>query len=240
MFRHKLNDEVNYRTYLDWFILSFSAGTINAGGYLACHMFVSHVTGYATLSGIWMEQQDWLHAMLTLVIPVFFLLGVMISAYLTEKQYANKVHGQKYAPVMGLVSLILIFVSFGGQAGWFGPFGDNADLQHSFVFLACLCGACGLQNAAITSASGATIRTTHLTGLTTDLGLGLVRSEVESLTPAQRSLERKANLLRMATILSFALGSMAGAFNFTRFGYLGFLLPALISVYSAVRAYQAN
>lgn len=117
MFQHKLNDEVSHRTYLDWFVLSLLAGNINAGGYLACHRFVSHVTGFATMSGILLEQKDWVEAFGTLLIPVFFLIRVVISGYLTEKQCAHKVHDQRYAPVMWLVSLILFFVSIGGIWG---------------------------------------------------------------------------------------------------------------------------
>lgn len=240
MFQHKLNDEVSHRTYLDWFVLSFLAGNINAGGYLACHRFVSHVTGFATMSGILLEQKEWLEAFGTLLIPAFFLIGVIISGYLTEKQYAHKVHGQRYAPVMWLVSLILFFVSIGGYAGWFGNFGDVASMKHSFILLASLCGACGLQNAAITSASGSTVRTTHLTGITTDLGLGIVKSEFKSLNKEQKDNERKANLLRAATIISFTSGSLVGAFAFTKFGYLGFIMPAIVSQYSALRANQNN
>lgn len=240
MFQHKLNDEVSYRTYLDWFVLSFLAGNINTGGYLACHRFVSHVTGFATMSGILLEQKDWVESFGTLLIPMFFLIGVIISGYLTEKQYAHKVHGQRYAPVMWLVSLILFFVSIGGYVGWFGSFGDAASMKHSFILLASLCGACGLQNAAITSASGSTVRTTHLTGITTDLGLGIVKSEFKLINKEQKDNERKANKLRAVTILSFTLGSLVGAFTFAKFGYLGFILPALISQYSALKAHQNN
>ena len=52
MFHHRIHDKVGYKTYLDWFLLAFLGGHVNAGGYLACHRFVSHVTGFATLAGV--------------------------------------------------------------------------------------------------------------------------------------------------------------------------------------------
>lgn len=240
MFNHRIHEQVGFKTYFDWFLLSFLAGNINTGGYLACHRFVSHVTGFATLAGISLEENLWLESLGALTIPLFFLLGVMVSGFLTEKNRSTKVHGQKYAPVMGLVALLIGFVALGGTYNFFGNFGDVANMKYDFLLLACLCGACGLQNAAISSASGATIRTTHLTGLTTDLGLGLVRAELHALTVAEKKIERRSNLLRIATIFSFTLGSFIGAMIFSRFKYQGFYFPASIALYSAWMARSSH
>ncbi len=106
-----------------------------------------------------------------------------------------------------------------------------SDMKHDFFLLACLCGACGLQNAAISSASGATLRTTHLTGITTYLGLGIVRAETRNLSDAQRSTERRANWLRVATIGAFTLVSLVAAFIYSRFKYQGFFFLMVIAVY---------
>lgn len=231
MFHHRFNDQVSYRTYFDWFLLSFLAGNINTGGYLSCQRFVSHITGFASLAGISAAEGFWIEALGAITIPLFFLLGVMVSGFLTEKQYATRVHGEKYAPVMGLVSLLIGFVALGGTFDFFGTFGEPSNIKHDFLLLACLCGACGLQNAAISSASGATIRTTHLTGLTTDLGLGLIRAEVHKLSVADKKIERRSNFLRVATIFSFTLGSVIGALIYTQFKYQGFLFPMSLALY---------
>lgn len=63
MFQHKLNEQVDLKTYFDWFVLSFLAGNFNAGGYISCNRFVSHVTGFATLSGISLEQGSFFEAL---------------------------------------------------------------------------------------------------------------------------------------------------------------------------------
>lgn len=224
MFEHKFDDQVKLKIYFDWFILSFLAGHINAGGYLACHRFVSHVTGFATLAGISFQQMQWAELLTALCIPIFFIIGVMISGYLTQTKNQSKPDSQKYAPIMDIMAAVLIFVTAAGHWGFFGVFGGESDAKNDFILLACLCGACGLQNGAITLASGATIRTTHLTGITTDLGLGLIRAE------------HKANLLRLTTILFFTLGSAIGAFTYTTFQYSGFLFPAFIALYFSFTA----
>lgn len=219
MFQHKISDQVSRKTYIDWFILSFAAGCINTGGFLASHRFVSHVTGYATLAGISFEQLDWYGFIMTLIIPLAFMVGVMISAYLTEKQFAHYRHGQKYAPVMQIVALLLVFVFVAGHFGFFGEFGSATNVKYEYLLSAILCMACGLQNGAITMSSGATVRTTHLTGITTDLGVGLVRGESH------------ANKIRVGTIGSFIAGAIISTYIFSHFNFFGFLLPAAIALY---------
>lgn len=240
MFQHQLFERVHVKTYFDWFLLSFLGGNINCGGFLACHRFVSHITGFATLSGISFQEGNWLDFIGTLSIPVFFLLGVVVSGLLTEQKYSAEFQGQKYAPVMGLVALLLSFVAIGGSLNFFGAFGDVASIKNDFFLLAALCGACGLQNAAVTSATGATLRTTHLTGLTTDLGLGLVRAEIHPPSDKEQSQERRANWLRLATIISFTLGSVVAAFIYVRFQYLGFYFPMAIAIYAAWTAKRSQ
>jgi uncharacterized membrane protein YoaK (UPF0700 family) len=237
MFKHKLNESVSFTTYADWFLLSFLAGNINAGGFLACGRFVSHVTGFATLAGISLSEGNWLETIGILTIPGYFLAGVMVSGYLTEKRRFDSSPVQRYAPVMSLVAIFLAVATLAGVMNWFGKFGETSNLANDYFLLALLCGACGLQNAAISSASGSTIRTTHLTGLTTDLGLGLIRAEVHrSGSSEERTSERKANLLRVGTIFSFMLGSVIGAIVFSRFHFYGFILPMLLAVYASFKA----
>lgn len=233
MFIHKIHEKVDAKTYFDWFVLAFLAGSVNAGGYLSCHRFVSHVTGFATLSGVSIEERNWVEALGMLAIPLYFLLGAMLSAYFTEKKYSVKVHGERYAPVMWIVALLLGFVAFAGSRGYFGSYGGPPNIRHDFILLACLCGACGLQNAAITSSSGFTIRTTHMTGLTTDLGIGLIRAEIHHLSNEHRREERLANALRFGTIFSFIGGSVCAAFVFARWQFRGFYMPMLIALYAA-------
>ncbi len=104
--------------------------------------------------------------------------------------------------------------------------------------MALLCGASGLQNAALTSATGATIRTTHLTGITTDIGIGLIRAASLKSGDKRKETEAKANWLRVGTVISFGAGSGIGAFLFVRTGYMGFLLPAAIALYATLVAFQ--
>lgn len=235
MFQHRLEDEGDLKTYFNWFLLSFLAGNVNAGGYLACHRFVTHVTGFATLVGVDVAHQRFDQAIGIFSVPFYFLLGVICSAFLVDRRI-HQGKRPRYDWVMFLVFLCLTAAGIAGSLETFGQFGQVLLLKQDYFLLALLCAASGLQNAAITSASGATVRTTHLTGITTDLGIGLVR--VWYTDPKSKTRQRtvRNNWLRAGSITSFLGGSIVGAFLFLHLHYQGFLLPAGIAFYSCLVA----
>ena len=238
MFKNQIHTAFTWKSSLDWFLLAFLAGNVNTGGYLACQRFVTHVTGFSTLAGIDLAAGKWDGAIGLLSVPLFFILGVMISAYNIDRRHHLGLR-PRYAMVMALVTTCLLIATLCGYLGFFGTFGEVSHLKNDFVLLALLCMASGLQNAAITTASGATIRTTHLTGVTTDLGIGIMRAHFpyEGESSAHHHQEVRANLLRVGTIFSFMIGSAIGAALFVRLHFLGFLLPTAVASYAMCVAY---
>ena len=240
MFQHHDHPSISLKTHLHWFMLSFLSGGVNAGGFLSTQRFVSHVTGFATLFGIEAGRGDWIGALAMLSVPGFFLAGVIISGLLVERPFRRGMRPH-YAVVMSLVFFCLLTAAIGGHYHWYGVWAERFNLREDYFLLALLCGASGLQNAAIATSSGATVRTTHLTGITTDLGLGLVRAFTLSKNRIHFLAEMKAARLRLGTIASFALGSAVSAALFFKYQYLGFLLPASIALYAywvALQTYQ--
>ena len=198
------------------------------GGFLACHTFVSHVTGYATLFGADLAIGRYTHAWSVLTVPLFFLIGAMFSGTIIDlRMRQNK--KPLYPALFAFISLLLFIVSFFGVNGFLGEFGEPLNIPRDYFLLSVLCLICGMQNAAVTTASRAVVRTTHLTGITTDLGIGIVRVLANVLNKTENSEETSANLMRFAIIVSFVLGSIAGAYAFIKYQYLGFTLPALLS-----------
>ncbi len=213
-----------------WLLMAFVAGNINAGGYLACHRFVTHVTGFATLFGIEVGSGNWATALGILSVPFYFLIGVMVSAYFTDREIARG-GLPRYGIVMKLIALLLAAATVGGCLNVFGKFGKPFDMDSDYFLLVLLCGASGLQNAAITTASGGLMRSTHLTGATTDIGIGLVRSLFGHRDPALRRRDLYRGTLRFGCIAAFAVGGIFGAILFDQVEYLGFLLPLGVSLY---------
>jgi uncharacterized membrane protein YoaK (UPF0700 family) len=233
MFRHRFDQNVNNVVIFHWFLLCFNGGAINVGGFLSTGNFVSHVTGFATMFGAELMGKELHIAFGLLSVPFFFLIGSFIAGLLIELPM-HRNQKPHFDWVMGLCTGCLLLVVLGGELFHFGQFGEPMVLRRDYILLALLCLASGLQNAAIAASSGSSIRTTHLTGLTTDLGLGISRVFTFNLQPDKLKYEIKANYFRIGSILAFILGSSIGAWVFYRLNYWGFILPASISLYAAL------
>ena len=231
VYKHLFDPPYNTRVVLQWMLLSFNGGLINTGGFLGAGRFVSHVTGFATLFGVDIAHFEIALAIGILSVPLFFLSGAFIAGVLIERRVLiGKL--PRFDIVMFLSFLCLFAASFGNYLN-FHEFGEELTVHQNYFFLSLLCLASGLQNASISAASRGTVRTTHLTGLTTDLGLGLARLLPNGLPKTKFQDELKKNELRAASIASFILGSAAGSLIFLEFNYMGFLLPSMIALYSA-------
>jgi len=208
-----------------WLCLVFASGCVNSGGWIAAAKFTTHVTGFATLFGIYLSRNHWLEAAAICSIPVYFMAGAMISALLVDRRIQKD-----QTPLYGLPVLLsaglLAVAALGGDSGWFGIFGIDSGVSDDYVLLLVLALASGLQNAAVTTATGAVMRATHMTGLTTDLGLGLVRFFY--ISGPERRIEVRSTMIRILTLTFFVGGSVAGAFFFLTMQYQGFLIPAAI------------
>lgn len=207
--------------------MAFQAGLLNIGGFLAGHKIVSHVTGFATFYGDEISKGSG-NASSMLIVPVFFLLGAMISGYFVDIRLKLKKKPKYYitfAFMFVLTSLIWLL----GIMDVFGPFSEGTDEVPNHILLLLLCLVCGIQNATISTVSQSVVRTTHLTGLTTDLGLGIVRILNRKKLDGTIQGEGRANLMRAGIITCFILGSIAGGFFFRMLKFHGFLAPALIS-----------
>lgn len=244
MFRERLGPQVSTKVLWKWVFLAFLAGQINAGGFLATGRFVSHLTGFATLVGVELGSGSMMAALGMFTVPIFFLLGVMISGYLIEMRILKE-RRPRFDLVMALVSLCLLLCAVGGKLEWLGPFGKAMHLSDDYWLMALLCLASGLMNAAISSSSSSTVRVTHLTGTATDMGLGWVRwfakRRMSNADADELRREKMMAEFRLGVVAAFAMGSATGTWFFIQFRYWGFLLPTLCSLYAlreAQRAYK--
>lgn len=208
-----------------WMLMSFQAGILNIGGFLAGHQIVSHVTGFATHFGS--DLSKGINSWNLLLVPIFFLLGSIVSGYFVDLRLKLK-KKPKYYITFSLMFILICSIWVLGVMGVFGPFG-NCEEVPSHILLMLLCFTCGLQNGSISTVSRSVVRTTHLTGITTDLGLGIVRIINRKKLGDKIIDEGKANIMRLGIIFFFTLGAVVGGYLFSHFQYHGFLLPVLIS-----------
>jgi uncharacterized membrane protein YoaK (UPF0700 family) len=195
--------------------LAFVAGATNAGGYLAVSQYTSHMTG--VLSSIADNLALSRFHLVAGGIATFcsFLAGAAVSAILINWARRKKLQSE-YALALLLEAALMAS---------FGPLGHNLrSLDHAFVpaTVCMLAFMMGLQNAIITKISGAEIRTTHMTGNATDLGieLGKLLYWNRDETSADRVLANREKLkIHAGLIALFTGGGCLGALGFKRLGF---------------------
>lgn len=187
-------------------VLALIAGTINAVGFLSFqHQGVTHVTGSTTLFGIAVARGNFSNAGHIFAVVAAFLAGSVLSGALIQDS-ALKL-GRRYGAALAVES-VLLFCAV--------PLLQRTDYLGAYL-ASC---ACGLQNGMVSTYSGAILRTTHVSGAFTDLGIfigHLLRG-----TPVDR---RRIRLCAML-IGAFLAGSCAGALGYEHFGYSTLYFPA--------------
>ena len=206
-------------------LLSMSAGAVNAGAYLACQRFVSHVTGTVTLVGI--DSGAWPLVAQYLLVLVCFLFGAMTAVFLL----ALAPSGQHPTRSLRLVGLLVALVAPLGALGMFGHFGQSVEGPGDFVLLSLLSFAMGLLNATVAASPTINARVTHLTGHATDLGINLARAYLSR--GAERAGAVWQGALLAGKIGSFASGAASMVLLVRWGGYAAFLVASSLTLLAA-------
>jgi uncharacterized membrane protein YoaK (UPF0700 family) len=211
------------RKFAVWTTLAAAAGFVNAVAFAACQRYVTHVTG--TVTNIGMDALNPILALEYILVLVAFVLGAFSSVYVSESRSPRAVI-RPWAPLSITASLLLL-AGLLGFHGYFGRFGGEVETPPEFALLSLLAFGMGLQNAGVATATGMLVRTTHMTGPATDLGVaiaGWMRSaDAESKLNTGRSV-----LLRTAKIVGFTVGALLGIQAAARLEFLAFLVPGIV------------
>jgi len=210
--------------------LAFVAGAINAGGFLAVQQYTSHMTGVVSSMADHLALGGVELSLAGLVALLAFVGGAACTALLVNYSRQRQLHSEFALPLMVEACLLLCFGVLGARLSTVGA-------MFVPVTVMLLCFIMGLQNAVVTKLSNAEIRTTHITGIVTDLGIELgklvYRNRVDAPAPVIASRPRLALLAGLA--FAFFIGGVAGALGFKHVGYratvpLALLLVALASI----------
>ena len=196
-------------------VLAFVAGAINAGGFLAVQQYTSHVTGMVSNVA---DQLVLGHLDLVgdgIVAVLAFLAGAMSCALLINFARRKNLSSEYALPLLLEAALILCFGLLGAQLARF----ETLLVPFTVVLL---CFIMGLQNAIVTKLSNAVIRTTHMTGIVTDLGIELGKLLYWNRDPAL-ALRVRADRDRLKVLTGllscFLVGGITGALGFKLVGY---------------------
>ncbi len=219
-------------------VLAFVAGAVNAGGFLAVQRYTSHMTGIVSAIADDLVVGSVGLALAGLVSLLSFIAGAATTALLINWARRRQLHS-KFALALMLEALLLLM---------FGVVGANLkSLAHLLVPTAVLllCFIMGLQNAIVTKISQAEIRTTHMTGVITDLGIELGRLLYWNRTREGNDVHVvHANLDKLfihATILGlFFGGGVVGALAFKAVGFSATIPLALLLIAMALPSVAAD
>jgi uncharacterized membrane protein YoaK (UPF0700 family) len=209
-------------------LLSLVAGMVNSTGVLALHTLTTNVTGHYAYFAEEFMKHDYAAAFTFFAFTLFFLIGAFVSNFLTECIHAKNPKIAHIVPIL-LEMTLLISVGFLGTMA-------TLDANWIKIMAFILLFAMGIQNALVTKISQSTVRTTHLTGLFTDLGIEL--SQLFFYKKPEEKTKLKTNIyLRLSIIGFFFIGCVLGGFLYhiiefkTLFVASFFLLLALLYDY---------
>ncbi|WP_295337663.1 YoaK family protein [Flavobacterium sp.] len=208
MFRHQGKSRTFLHNLRLAALLSLVAGIVNITGVLSLKTLTTNVTGHFAYFAEEIMRKDYAIAVTFLVFTLCFLLGSFIANTVVEIVLQKQ---PRLAHVVPIALEILILVSV---ALFFG----NSDIYtwHGKAEAFLLLFAMGMQNSLVTKVSQSTVRTTHLTGLFTDLGIEL--SQLFFYKKPEQQTKLKSNIyLRLSIISFFFIGCVLGGFAY---GYL--------------------
>lgn len=173
------------------------AGMINAIGFLSySHQAVTHLTGTTSLLSLALFQGDNTATFHLGGVLLAFFAGAVLSGFIIQRQTLKL--GRRYGVALAVEGLLLATAA--------------VCMRHQLIYGSYFASAaCGLQNAMASTYSGAILRTTHVTGIVTDLG--------SAVGHALRGLEVDHVRLRLYALVlgGFILGGIVGSalFKFT-------------------------
>lgn len=209
--------------------LAFVAGATNAGGFLTVGQYTSHMTGIVSALADDLALKRFELAASAVCAILAFLTGAMTTAIAVNWARRHALQSRFAIPLLIEAFLLLAFGLLSRTLAkytlWVAP-----------ATVLVLCFMMGLQNAVITKVSGAVIRTTHVTGLLTDIGIELGRAMYinRGALPEPVRANRERLGVHLLLLCSFLIGGIAGGVGFSRIGAITTLpLAALLLVLAA-------
>lgn len=199
-------------------LLAFVAGGVNVVSFLSTEWFASHLSGAVTgaSAALFASNGELAVGYATLIFS--FVIGSACAAWLIAWSHSRNMRSD-YGIALMVEGCLLLGL---------GTSADHvAHMQFMFVpvLIIALSFLMGMQNALISKLAHASVRTTHVTGMLTDLGIELGRMGKRLMTPRRRPQESgqpnltRMGLLALMAILFFA-GGLAGSLGFQHAGYL--------------------
>lgn len=205
MFRHKGKTRTLKHNLHIASLLSFVAGIVNVAGYLSVNQLTTNVTGHFAYFADELFKLNFSKGYIYFLYIFFFFFGSFISNLIVE--LISRTNDRYIYIVPTIIESIILFL--------LAVFGVYLTSHYPNFFTCTLLFAMGLQNSLVTKISKATVRTTHLTGLFTDLGIEL--SQLFFYKQKDQKFKLFSSIkLRLTIITFFFLGVLLGGILYSR------------------------
>ena len=215
-------------------LLAGVAGAVNATGFVALGLHTSHMSGNMAMLGESLAAGNWRMATVGAQVLLSFLLGAVSASALLEAS-RHRPRG-RHAPALLVEACIL-----GAIGAWLTstPNTREPTLMWALSF------AMGLQNALVTRVSGAVVRTTHITGVITDIGIQMVqmfawvrdgargdgaRGVLRQIRALPSAIEFERTRLHLGLATAFLFGCTTGPMLYIQYGPATLGLPCAMLV----------
>lgn len=202
-------------------LLSLTAGSVNAEGFLGFSVLTTNVTGHAALFAEKVSLRDWRTSWVIALWMLLFLGGAFVSSLIIGIIGKN----QRYSYVIPILLELGILITIATLGSYY-----KGSLTGRQVYAGSLLLAMGMQNALVSMISRSVVRTTHLTGTFTDLGIDLAQL-IRTRNDGRAALKSRITL-KMVIILFFITGALSGAYVFRLLHFYSFYLPSFILLFA--------
>ncbi len=204
--------------------LAAVAGALNTAAFEAVGFFSANMTGNVSSLSDHLARASLAPATFFASIVSIFIAG---SAFSTLLINAGRRNNMRKVYAFNILVEGIGLVGLGGIETWLRPQSSGV------VLILCLSFLMGLQNAVVTRISNARVRTTHVSGTSTDIGIELamlfdVLRRKESPKEAPLYIERLK--LHALTLFSFLAGGVAGIWLYRALGYPFIMLIGLMLI----------
>lgn len=190
--------------------LSIVAGIVNVTGWTALGILTTNVTGHFVLLSEQILAENLQMTIGFLLLIFAFLFGAfMSSVFMETSRNKAREHFVSYVVPISLEIFVLVFVALSDM--FLKPFEDYVLLLAMLLLF-----SMGMQNALVTQVSNSIVRTTHLTGLFTDMGIEMSQYIFYKGKEDRKHLRRSV-FLRMLIVIGFTLGGIIAGYMYSTY-----------------------
>jgi uncharacterized membrane protein YoaK (UPF0700 family) len=211
------------------------AGLVNVCAVIAFFAFASNVTGHWAILAEETVKGHWHQVSVVLIWLLLFVFGAFVANHMVTAL-------RPYRPYLGRAAPCVLEILVLAAVGYYGHHHYGETLRETEYLVGALLFAMGVQNGMVSSITNNVVRTTHLTGLSTDLGMELSLA-------SQSRYRRDPGLwfklkLRFIILGGYVIGGLAGGMAYLRLGfqafYLGIAILIFILVHDLVLLWQSK